>query len=66
LELNKTLILGTVVSTAISSAYYTPVGGSTGAGVIFSNAGISLPSDAGFNLLKEYWPAVSRKLKLNV
>jgi hypothetical protein len=65
-ELNKTLILGTVVSTALSSAYYSPVGGSTGAGLIFSNAGISLASDAGFNLFKEYWPTVSRKLKLNV
>ena len=65
-ELNKSLILGTVVSTAISSAYYSPVGGSTGAGVIFANAGISLASDAGFNLFKEYWPNVSRKLKLNL
>jgi len=65
-ELNKSLILGTVVSTAISSAYYSPVGGSTGAGVIFANSGISLASDAGFNLFKEYWPNVSRKLKLNL
>lgn len=65
-ELNKSLILGTVVSTAISSAYYSPVGGSTGAGVIFANAGISLASDAGFNLFKEYWPNVSRKLRLNL
>lgn len=65
-ELNKSLILGTVVSSAISSAYYLPVGGSTGAGVIFANAGISLASDAGFNLLKEYWPNVSRKLKLSL
>ncbi len=65
-ELNKSLILGSVVSSAIASAYYSPVGGATGAGVIFANAGISLASDAGFNLLKEYWPNVSRKLKMNV
>jgi hypothetical protein len=65
-ELNKSLVLGTVVSSAISSAYYSPVGGSTGAGVIFANAGISLASVAGFNLFKEYWPNVSRKLKLNL
>jgi hypothetical protein len=64
--LNKSLILGTVVSSAISSAYYSPVGGSTGAGVIFANAGISLASEAGFNLFKEYWPSVSRKLKMNL
>ena len=65
-ELNKSLVLGTVVSSAVSSAYYSPVGGSTGAGVIFANAGISLASDAGFNLFKEYWPGMSRKLKLNL
>ena len=65
-ELNKSLILGTVVSSAISSAYYFRVGGSTGAGVIFANAGISLASEAGFNVFKEYWPNVSRKLKMNL
>ena len=65
-ELNKSLVLGTVVSSALSSAYYSPAGGSTGAGVIFANAGISLASVAGFNLLKEYWPSVSRKVKLNL
>jgi len=64
--LNKSLILGTVVSSAIASAYYSPAGGSTGAGVIFANAGISLASDAGYNLLKEYWPNVAAKLKLNL
>jgi hypothetical protein len=65
-EFNKSLILGTIVSSAISSMYYSPAGGSTGAGVIFANAGISLASDAGFNLFKEYWPNLSRKLKLNL
>ncbi len=65
-ELNKSLILGTVVSSAISSAYYSPVGGTIGVGAIFANAGTGLASDAGFNLLKEYWPNVSRKLKLNL
>ena len=65
-EFNKSLILGTVVSSAIASAYYSPAGGSTGAGVIFANAGISLASDAGYNLLKEYWPNVAAKLKLNL
>jgi hypothetical protein len=65
-EFNKSLVLGTVVSFAISSAYYAPAGGSTGAGVIFANAGISLAAVAGFNLFKEYWPSVSRKLKLNL
>lgn len=65
-ELNKSLVLGTVVSSAISSAYYSPAGGSTSAGGMFANAGISLASDAGYNLFKEYWPGVSRKLKLNL
>jgi len=65
-ELNKSLVLGTVVFSAISSAYYSPVGGSTGAGVIFANAGISLASVAGFNLFKEYWPNLSRKLKMHL
>jgi hypothetical protein len=65
-QLNKSLVLGTVVSFAISSAYYSPVGESTGAGVIFANVGISLASVAGFNLFKEYWPNLSRKLKLNL
>jgi hypothetical protein len=65
-ELNKSLLLGTVVSYAISNAYYSPAGGSTGAGVILANTGISLATVAGFNLFKEYWPNVSRKLKLNL
>jgi hypothetical protein len=65
-QLNKSLILGTVVSSALSSAYYSPAGGTTSAGGIFANAGISLASDAGFDLFKEYWPNVSRKLKLNL
>ncbi|MBE3119145.1 MAG: hypothetical protein IMZ50_10375 [Candidatus Atribacteria bacterium] len=65
-EFNKSLVLGTVVSSAVSSAYHSPAGGSTGAGVILANAGISLASVAGFNLFKEYWPNVSRKLKLNL
>jgi hypothetical protein len=65
-ELNKSLILGTIVSSTISSAYYYPAGGSMSAGGLFASVGISLASDAGFNLFKEYWPNVSRKLKLNL
>jgi hypothetical protein len=65
-EFNKSLVLATIVSTAIASAYYSPAGGTTGARVIFANVGINLASDAGFNLFKEYWPGVSRKLKLNL
>lgn len=65
-EINKSLILGTIVSTAIANTYYAAYGGSSGAGVIFANVGIGLASDAGFNVFKETWPNLSRKLKLNL
>ncbi len=65
-ELNKSKILGTIVSTSISSAYYASLGADVSAGANFTNVGINLASDAAFNVFKEFWPDVARKLKINV
>jgi hypothetical protein len=32
----------------------------------FANFGINIASEAAFDLLKEFWPDVARKLRLNV
>jgi hypothetical protein len=65
-EFNKSRVLGTVVATSISSAYYSAFGADIGVGGNFASMGINLGSDAAFDLFKEFWPDVARKMKLNV
>jgi hypothetical protein len=65
-ELNKSRILGTIVSTSISNAYYSSFGGATGIGSNFAGIGINLASEAAFDAFKEFWPDVARRLKINV
>ncbi len=65
-ELNKSKILGTIVSTSISSAYYSSLDADVSAETNFANIGINLASDAAFNVFREFWPDVARKLKINL
>lgn len=65
-ELNKSKILGTIVSTSISSAYYSSFGADIGVGSNFANIGVNLASEAAFDVFKEFWPDVARRLKINV
>jgi hypothetical protein len=65
-EFNKSRVLGTVVATSISSVYYSACGADVGAGGNFASMAINLGSDAAFDLFKEFWPDVARKLKMNV
>ncbi|HYK91643.1 MAG TPA: hypothetical protein VE398_22945 [Acidobacteriota bacterium] len=65
-ELNKSRILGTIVSTSISNVYYSSFGGETGVGSNFEDIGVNLASEAAFDVFKEFWPDVARRLKINV
>jgi hypothetical protein len=59
-------ILGTLVSTSLSSAYYSRVGADASIKGTVADIGINLASETAFDLLKEFWPDVARKLKINV
>lgn len=63
--LNRSLLLGTAISTAASNIYY-PRGKNTELGASFARGAISLSSDAAFNIFKEFWPDFARKIRLNV
>jgi hypothetical protein len=65
-EFNKSRILGTILATSISSAYYAGCGANVTVGGNFANIGINLGSDAAYDLLKEFWPDAARKLKLSI
>jgi hypothetical protein len=65
-EFNKSRVFGTVVATSVSTGYYSAFGADVGVDGNFENIGINLGSDAAFDLFKEFWPDVARKLKLNV
>ncbi len=65
-EINKSKILGIVLATSLSSAYYAATGANVSAGGNFASMGINLASDAAFNVLKEFWPDFARKIKMNV
>jgi len=62
----KSKILGALAGVAISSAYDYPPARDRRLADTFSQAGISVGSDAAFNLFKEFWPDVARKVKMNV
>ncbi len=65
-EFNKSKVFGTIIATSISTAYYSAFGADVGIAGNFENVAINLASDAAFDLFKEFWPDVARKLKLNV
>ena len=57
---NVSVWMGAMTAGALSNAWYPQ--SSQGVGLTFRNAGISLATAAGFNLAREFWPDVSRKL----
>jgi hypothetical protein len=65
-EFNKSIILGTIVATSVSNSYYSSCGADVSVGGNFADIGVNLASEAGFNVLKELWPEVARKLKINL
>jgi hypothetical protein len=65
-EFNWSRVFGTLSATSISSAYYSAYGADIGVAGNFANFGINLGSEAAFDLFKEFWPDVARKMKLNV
>jgi hypothetical protein len=56
---NISLWMGSLASGGLSNAYYPDQ--DRGAGLVFSRAGVSLGTTAGFNLFKEFWPDIKRK-----
>ena len=65
-SVNKSLLLGTLASSAISNLYYSSDERDNGVAATFTRAAISLGSDAAFNMFKEFWPDFARKVKLNL
>jgi len=57
---NASEFLGAASSAALSTVYYPPSGSSTGDAV--SRAGLGIASDMGWNVLKEFWPDIKKKL----
>jgi hypothetical protein len=57
---NLSLWMGSLASGALSTAYYPD--DDRGVGLVFSRAGVALGSTAGFNLFKEFWPDIKRKV----
>jgi hypothetical protein len=65
-EFNKSRVLGTVIATSLSSAYYSIYGANVSVGGNFASIGINLASEAAFDVFKELWPEAARKLKINL
>lgn len=64
--LYKSKLLGELVSSGISTAYDYPHNRHRRIEDTFTRAGLSLGSEAAFNLFKEFWPDFARKIKLNI
>ncbi len=65
-EINRSNILGTFISTSISSVMYSSYGADIGAEGNFVAFGYNVATEAAFNVLKEFGPDVARKMKLNL
>jgi len=65
-EVNRSKMVGTFVSTSISSAMYSSYGANIGVGGNFVAFGYNMMTEAAFDVLKEFWPDVARKMKLNL
>jgi hypothetical protein len=63
-EVNKSLLITTFAGSFISNAYSKHPDNSAGA--TLTRGAIALGSDAGFNLLQEFWPDITRKMHLNL
>jgi hypothetical protein len=61
-EFNFSEWLGVTSTAAIASAYHT--GGRTGVGPAAEGIAITLAENAGWNVLREFWPEVAREFKL--
>ena len=59
-QFNASEIVGNAVAAGISSAYY-PAGNRTVEDT-FDKFALNVASDAGFNVLKEFWPDMRRKI----
>lgn len=60
---NVSKVGGTIISSALSNAYY-PDGRDNSTAAAFERAGFSILSDAGYNVFVEFWPDFARKLHL--
>src|SRR3954468_13251421 len=58
--INASEFLGAASSAALSTVYYPRSGSSTSDAV--SRAGLGIASDMGWNVFKEFWPDIKRKL----
>jgi hypothetical protein len=65
-DINKSRILGAVIATSVSTVMYSNYGADIGVGGNFVAFGLNLATDAAFDVFKEFWPDVARKMKLNV
>jgi hypothetical protein len=54
--------LGTTSSVVLSNTYHP--GNSRGAGETARRVGVSIAWDAGFDVLREFWPEIVHRLKL--
>ena len=54
--------LGTVSATSLANTYHP--GARRGAGPVAERSGISIASDMGFDVLREFWPEIVHKVKL--
>ena len=59
---NFSEVLGTATGAALNYAYHP--GSRRGAHVVAEDAAFSILSDAGFDLLREFWPELARKLRM--
>ncbi len=65
-EWNKSKILGSFASSALSNVYNHDAQRNISPGATVTRAVISIGSDAAFNTFKEFWPDFARKIKLNL
>jgi hypothetical protein len=65
-ELNLSGIIGTLFATSISSAMYSSYGADIGVGGNFVSYGYNMGTEAAFDILKEFWPDVARKMKVKL
>jgi hypothetical protein len=59
---NSSEWLGTTSAVVLSNAYHP--GNERGAGPVAKNVGLAVLQDMGFDVLREFWPEVSRRLNL--
>ncbi len=65
-ELNLSKIMGTFFATSISSIMYSNYGADIGVRGNFVAYGYNMGTEAAFDVLKEFWPDVARKMKVKL